>query len=91
MLSILKSNEFRQSYHQAINLADRTPEAQQVTARKIIEGYFRLEEITPNAPLNSDSYYFTEAPNHGGRKIQVSGAWNHQKRLDRWNTLFVDS
>ena len=67
VLSILKSNEFREAYHQALNLADKTPEAQQATARKIIEGYFRLEEIAPNTPLNSDSFYFTEKP------IEVAG------------------
>jgi len=67
VLSILKSNEFREAYHQALNLADNTPEAQQATARKIIEGYFRLEEIAPNTPLNSDSFYFTEKP------IEVAG------------------
>ena len=67
VLSILKSNEFREAYHQALNLADKTPEAQQAIARKIIEGYFRLEEIAPNTPLNSDSFYFTEKP------IEVAG------------------
>ncbi len=67
MVSILKSNEFREAYHQALNLADKTPEAQQATARKIIEGYFRLEEIAPNTPLTSDSFYFTDKP------IEVAG------------------
>jgi hypothetical protein len=67
VLSILKSNEFREAYHQALNLADKTPEAQQAIARKIIEGYFRLEEIAPNTPLNSDSFYFTEKP------VEVAG------------------
>src|SRR5262245_19887450 len=60
--SILKSDEFRQAYHQALNLADKTPEAQQAAAREIIEGYFCLEKITPKALLNSDSFYFAEAP-----------------------------
>jgi ATP-dependent DNA ligase len=69
MLSILKSNEFRQAYHQALNLADNSPEAQKATARKVIEGYFSLEEIAPNTPLNSDSVYFTEEP------IEVAGTY----------------
>ncbi len=69
VLSILKSNEFRQAYHQALNLADKTPEAQQATARKVIEGYFSLEEIAPNTPLNSGSFYFTEKP------IEVAGTY----------------
>ena len=72
VLSIIKSNEFRQAYHQALNLADKTPEAQQATARKIVEGYFRLEEIAPDTPLHSDSIYFTQIP------IEVAG---HHKFL----------
>jgi hypothetical protein len=67
--SILKSNEFRQAYHQALDLAEKTPEAQKATARKIIEGYFSLEEIAPNTPLNSDSVYFAETP------IEVAGRY----------------
>jgi hypothetical protein len=67
VLSILKSNEFRQAYHQALDRADKIPEAQQATARKIIEGFFRLEEIAPNTPLHSDSIYFTQEP------IEVAG------------------
>jgi hypothetical protein len=62
VISILKSDGFRQAYHQALNLADKTPESQRMAARKIIEGYFRLEEIAPNTPLCSDSFYFTEKP-----------------------------
>jgi hypothetical protein len=69
VLSILKSNEFREAYHQALNLADKTPEAQQLTARKIIEAFFSLEEIKPNTPLNSDSFYFAEKP------IEVAGKY----------------
>jgi hypothetical protein len=69
VLSILKSNEFREAYHQALKLADKTPEAQQATARKIIEGYFHLVEIAPNAPLNTDSFYFTDKP------IEVAGKY----------------
>ena len=67
VLTILKSNEFRQAYHQALNLADKTPEAQQEVARKVIEGYFRLEETAPSTPLNSGAFYFTEQP------IEVEG------------------
>ena len=75
VLSILKSNEFREAYHQALNLADKTPEAQQATARKIIDGYFRLEEIALNTQLNSNSYYFTEKPFEveGNYKFLVPG------------------
>lgn len=62
MFSILKSDEFRQAYHQALDRADKTPEAQRAAARKIIEGYFSLEQIAPNTPFNSDSIYFTEQP-----------------------------
>lgn len=69
MLSILKSDKFRQAYRQALNLADKTPKAQQATARNIIEGYFTLEEIAPGTPLNSDSFYFTEVP------IEVEGKY----------------
>ena len=69
MLSILKSNEFREAYHQALNLADKTPEAQQATARKIIEGFFSLEVIPPNTPLNSNAFYFTDKP------IEVAGVY----------------
>ena len=69
MLSLLKSHEFRQAYHQALDLADKTPEAQQATARKVIEGYFGLEEITPNTPLKSNAVYFTDEP------IKVAGTY----------------
>src|SRR5262245_58505092 len=46
VLSILKSNEFREAYHQALTLADKGPRAQGATARKIVESYFRLEQIS---------------------------------------------
>jgi hypothetical protein len=62
VLSILKSPEFRQSYHQALDRADKTPDAQHNAARKVIEDYFGLEEIAPYAPLNQGSFYFTERP-----------------------------
>ena len=67
MFSILKSDKFRQAYHQALDRADNTPEAQRAAARKIIEGYFSLEEIAANTPFNSESFYFTEQP------IEVEG------------------
>jgi hypothetical protein len=69
VLSILKSPEFRQAYHQALDRADRTPEAQHSAARKIIEDYFGLEEISATAPLSSGSYYFSELP------IRVDGKY----------------
>jgi hypothetical protein len=70
VLSILKSNEFRQAYHQASNLADKTPEAQTATARKTFEVYFSFEEIVPDTPLNADSFYFTEIPIEVGGKYK---------------------
>jgi hypothetical protein len=69
ILESLKSNEFRQAYHQAMDLADKTPDAQQASARKIIESYFSLERIAPDTPLNSDSFYFLEEP------IEVGGTY----------------
>jgi hypothetical protein len=69
VLSILKSSEFRQAYHEALNRADKTPDAQRSTARQVIEGYFRLEAIAANAQLNADCFYFTEQP------IEVAGAY----------------
>ncbi len=69
VLSILKSAKFRQDYHQALNLTDKSLESQRAAARKIIEEYFELEEITTSSPLNSDSYYFTAAP------IEVEGKY----------------
>jgi hypothetical protein len=88
VLSLLKSNEFRQAYHQALNRADKTPEAQQATARKVIEGYFRLEEIAPNAPLKVDSFYFTAEPFEvdGTYKFLVPGTIN---RASIAGTLFL--
>jgi hypothetical protein len=69
VLTILKSDEFRQAYHQALDLADNTPAAQQNVARKVIEGYFSLVETAPSAPLSSSSFYFTEEP------IKVAGKY----------------
>jgi hypothetical protein len=42
--SILMSDEFRQAYHGALNLADNTPAAQQSAARSVIDVNFHLEE-----------------------------------------------
>ena len=67
MFSILKSDKFRHAYHEALDRADQTPEAQRAAARKIIEGYFSLEEIAPSTHFNSESIYFTEHP------IEVEG------------------
>jgi hypothetical protein len=69
VLSILKSPEFRQAYHQALDRADKTPDAQHNAAQKIVEGYFGLEEIAPYTPLNPGAYYFTERP------IRVDGTY----------------
>jgi hypothetical protein len=70
MHSILKSDEFRQAYHGALNLADNTPVAQQSAARRIIEVYFRLEEIPAGVPLNAGFFYFTEKPIEVGGKYK---------------------
>jgi hypothetical protein len=75
VLSTLRSNEFRQAYHQAVDRADIKPAAQQTTARSILEAYFGLEEIAPAAPLHAGSVYFTERPVevHGHTKFLVPG------------------
>jgi hypothetical protein len=62
VLSILQSPEFRQAYHQALDRADKTPEAQHTAAQKVVESYFGLEELAPDAPLNPGSFYFIERP-----------------------------
>ena len=69
VLSVLNSIEFRKNYHRALDTADKTPAAQQTTARKIVELYFGLERIASNTPLNSGSFYFAERP------IEVEGAY----------------
>jgi hypothetical protein len=80
LLSILKSPEFRQAYHQALDRAEKTPEAQHTAAQKAIEGYFGLKEIAPNAPLDPDSFYFMERPISvdGKYKFLVPGAINRE-------------
>jgi len=80
VLSILKSDKFRQDYHQALNLADKSLEPQRAAARKIVEEYFDLEEITTNTPSNADFYYFTEVPIEvkGKYKFLLPGTINRQ-------------
>ena len=80
VLSILKSEKFRQDYHQALNRADQSIESQRAAARKIVEEYFKLEETTTNTPSNSDSYYFTTVPIEvqGKYKFLLPGTINRQ-------------
>jgi hypothetical protein len=59
---ILKANDFRDAYHQALDLADKTPEAQRTAARRIIEEYFCLQGIAATAVLNRNSLYFADKP-----------------------------
>jgi hypothetical protein len=76
VLSILKSHEFRQAYHDAIDRSDVSPAVQENTARKIIEAYFSLEPIDAAAPLRCDAVYFTThgVDVHGHAKFLVPGA-----------------
>jgi hypothetical protein len=69
VLSILKSLEFRQAYHQAVDRADGAPEAKQAAARKVVESYFALEETELDAPLDPSSFYFAEQP------VRVDGTY----------------
>jgi hypothetical protein len=62
VLAVLKSREFRRDYHRALDDVDKSPVVHQLTARRIIESYFKLEKISPNTPLKSGSIYFTERP-----------------------------
>jgi hypothetical protein len=68
-LAILKENRFRDAYHLALDLADKTPDAQQAAARTIIEQYSRLEKIAANALLDRTSLYFANKP------IKVNGVY----------------
>ena len=61
-LATIRSGEFRQAYHQALNSADQAPAAQQTAARGIIERYFSLEETSPSAPLSAGALYFADGP-----------------------------
>jgi hypothetical protein len=75
VLAVLKSHDFRQAYHQAVDRVDVTPAAQQVTARSIVEAYFGLEAVAPTASLRTGAVYFTERPVevHGRAKFLVPG------------------
>jgi hypothetical protein len=70
LLSTLLSSEFRRAYHHALDIADKIPRAQQAAARSILERYFGLEEIGPDAALNTGSFYFTERPIKVGGKYK---------------------
>lgn len=76
VLAVLKSDEFRRAFHQAVDQTGITPAAQQVTARSVIESNFDLEAIAPSADLHVGSIYFTEKPFkvHGHAKFLVPGA-----------------
>lgn len=75
VLSILKSHEFRQAYHQALDHAAHDPAAQLAIARSLVDAHFNLEEIPPTEPLHAGSVYFTEHPVevHGHYKFLVPG------------------
>jgi hypothetical protein len=60
MISTLHSPEFRHAYHEALDHTAHTPEAQRECARKVLERYFDLEEIAPNAPLKVEAFYFID-------------------------------
>lgn len=75
VLAVLKSHEFRQAYHAAVDRPDISPAAQETTARSIIEAFFGLEPIDPAAPLRADAVYFTAhaVEVHGHAKFLVPG------------------
>jgi hypothetical protein len=75
VLAVLKSHEFRQAYHRAVDQADVAPAVQQATARSVLEAYFDLEAVESTSPLNIGSVYFTEHPVevHGHAKFLVPG------------------
>lgn len=75
VLAVLKSHEFRQAYHQALDHAAHDPTAQLAIARSLIDAHFSLEEIPPSEPLHHGSVYFTEHPIevHGHYKFLVPG------------------
>jgi len=75
IISVLKSHEFRQAYHQALNRANQAPNAQLAAARSIVESYFQLQEITRITRLNPHSIYFLERPieANGHHKFLVPG------------------
>ena len=67
MYAVLKSEEFRHAYHDALDHAEHNPEAQCMAARKIIEAFFDLQEISPSTSFDVQALYFTEHP------IEVAG------------------
>lgn len=75
MISTLHSHEFRHAYHEALDHSAHTPEAQRESARKVLENYFCLEEISPGTPLNADQFYFIDqaVEIHGVYKFLVPG------------------
>jgi hypothetical protein len=70
LFSILLSSDFRRAYHQALVVADKTPRAQRAAAQSILEHYFGLERIGPDAALNTGSFYFMERPIKVGGKYK---------------------
>lgn len=76
VLSIIKSHEFRQAYHQAVDRDNIPLAVQETTARGIIEAYFGLEPIESASPLLADAVYFTAhgVAVHGHAKFLVPGA-----------------
>jgi hypothetical protein len=71
----LLSKEFRRAYHHALDFANTAPAVQRVAARSVLERYFSLEVIAPDAALNRGSFYFTERPInvHGKYKFLLPG------------------
>lgn len=67
MYSILKSEEFRHAYHQALDHTEHNPEAQRLAARDVIDKYFEVQPVLPNTPFDPEAVYFTEHP------IEVAG------------------
>ena len=62
MYSILKSEEFRHAYHQALDHTEHNPEAQRLAARDVIDKYFEVQPVLPNTPFDPEAVYFTEHP-----------------------------
>jgi hypothetical protein len=81
--SILKSKQFRQAYHEALQAADQTVPAQRLAARKVIENYFSLKESASITPRKSDSFYFAEVPVKvaGTYKFLVPGTIKQELRI----------
>ncbi|MGD9636132.1 MAG: hypothetical protein AB7U97_22820, partial [Pirellulales bacterium] len=75
VLSVLKSREFRQAYHEAVDRLELSHAAQEITARQILEAYFGLEPVDSAAPLSNEAVYFTAhaVDVHGHAKFLVPG------------------